>query len=117
MKFKQSRGEMNELTETQIIEHQGVPLFAVVPYGEYLQLTGKHTIPHEIVRHVVREGISLIKAWREHLGLTQTKVADKMGIKQATLARMEKTNSKPHQATLESLAEAMDLHVDQLKIE
>ena len=108
---------MSVLTETQIIEHQGVPMFAVVPYQEYLQLTGKHNIPHEIVSRVVQEGISLIKAWREHLGFTQTQVADKMGIKQATVARMEKVISKPHQATLESLAEAMNLHVEQLKTE
>jgi len=40
-----------------------------------------------------------------------------MGIKQATVARMEKVRSKPHQATLESLAEAMNLHVEQLKTE
>ena len=105
---------MSGLTETQIIEHQGVPLFAVVPYREYLQLTGKHTIPHKIVRRVVHEEISLIKAWREHLGLTQTQVASKMGIKQATVAKMENVNSKPHKATLEAFAEAMDLHVEQL---
>ena len=57
---------------------------------------------------------SLIKAWREHFGLTQAGLAEKAGMKQAALARLECGNSTPRRATLDRLAHAMGLEIGQL---
>jgi len=108
---------MSALTNIQIIEQNGKPAFAVIPYDEYLKLLPDEdvTIPHEVVRLVVKKGMNLVKAWRAYLGMTQTEVAKKAGISQAALSQMEKSENKLRTATLEKLARVMDLSVEQLK--
>ena len=108
---------MGALTYIQIIEQNGKPAFAVIPYDEYLKLLPDEdvTIPHEVVGLVVKKGMNLVKAWRAYLGMTQTEVAKKAGISQAALSQMEKSENKLRTATLEKLARVMDLSVEQLK--
>ena len=108
---------MSALTNIQIIEQNGKPAFAVIPYDEYLKLLPDEdvTIPHEVVRLVVKKGMNLVKAWRAYLDMTQTEVAKKSGISQAALSQMEKSENKLRTATLEKLARVMDLSVEQLK--
>jgi len=108
---------MSALTNIQIIEQNGKPAFAVIPYDEYLKLLPDEdvTIPHEVVGLVVKKGMNLVKAWRAYLGMTQTEVAKKAGISQAALSQMEKSENKLRTATLEKLARVMDLSVEQLK--
>lgn len=108
---------MSALTNIQIIEQNGKPAFAVIPYDEYLKLLPDEdvTIPHEVVGLVVKKGMNLVKAWRAYLGMTQTEVAKKAGISQAALSQMEKSGNKLRTATLEKLARVMDLSVEQLK--
>ncbi|WP_338114162.1 helix-turn-helix transcriptional regulator [Thiorhodococcus mannitoliphagus] len=57
----------------------------------------------------------LIRAWREHLGLTQDEVASRAEMKQPALARLERSEIAPRPATLKRLAEAMGLTVAQLE--
>ena len=52
-------------------------------------------------------------AWREHLSLTQAAVAADMGITQAAYAQMERSK-RPRRVTLERVAQAMGLQVEQL---
>ncbi len=59
------------------------------------------------------EGASAARAWREHLGLTQAEVAERMGITQAALAQMEAA-TRPRKATRVKLATALGLDVEQL---
>jgi transcriptional regulator with XRE-family HTH domain len=59
--------------------------------------------------------MNLVKAWRTHLGLTQSEIAKKAGITQAALSQMENNENTLRTATLEKLAKAMNLTVDQLK--
>jgi DNA-binding XRE family transcriptional regulator len=108
---------MSALTNIQIIEQNGKPAFAVIPYDLYLKLLPDETvsIPHEVVGLVVKKGMNLIKAWRAYLGMTQAEVAKKAGISQAALSQMEKSENKLRTATLEKLARVMDLSVEQLK--
>lgn len=111
---------MNRPTNVQIIEQNGAPAFAVIPYDEYLKAFPKigvedETVPHEVVGLVIKKGYNLIKAWRLHLGLTQKQVAAKAGITQAALSQMERTEQENRTATLEKLAKAMGLSVEQLK--
>ncbi|MFQ5717851.1 MAG: helix-turn-helix domain-containing protein [Nitrospinales bacterium] len=100
----------------QIIEQNGEPAFAVVPYAEFIRLIRpKTTIPHEVVRANVVEGVPLTRAWREYLRLTQLEVAEKAGITQAALSQLENPKARPRKATLEKLAHALDLSVEQLR--
>ena len=83
---------MNAPTNSiQIIEKNGKPMFAVLPYEDYLAMLPKKdektTIPHEVVGLVLKEGMNLVKAWRKHLGLTQKEVAKSAGITHAAVGR------------------------------
>ena len=109
---------MNKPTNVQIIEQNGVPVFAVIPYDEYLRVFNDpdgETIPHEVVGLIIKKGYNLIKAWRIHLGMTQKQVAKKAGITQAALSQMERTEQTNRTATLDKLAFAMGLSIEQLK--
>jgi DNA-binding XRE family transcriptional regulator len=104
-------------TNIQYIEQNGKPVFAVIPYDEYIKLLPSEdvTIPHEVVGLVIKKGMNLVKAWRTYLGITQSEIAKKAGITQAALSQMENTENTLRTATLEKLAKAMGLSVDQLK--
>jgi DNA-binding XRE family transcriptional regulator len=108
---------MNTRIDVQFIEHGGKPAFAVIPYEEYLKLlpTQEPSIPHEVVGLVIKKDMNLVKAWRIHLGLTQKEVAKRAGISQAALSQMERNDNRLRTATLEKLAEAMDLSIEQLR--
>ncbi len=115
---------MNRPTDYQIIEYDGHPLFVVVPYEEFQRIrpllereNARHTIPQEVVERHVLEEIPLVRAWREHLGLTQSRLASLAGMKQSSIARIERGESRPRRATLEKLARAMGLTPEQLLIE
>ncbi|MET2951761.1 helix-turn-helix domain-containing protein [Vibrio owensii] len=102
--------------KVQIIEKDGGPAFAVLPYGDYLALMEKAkqpTIPLEVVRMKL-SGDSSIKAWRRHLGISQSELADKMGVTQATISNQEKVKN-PHDATIKRMAEVLGLDPKQLK--
>jgi DNA-binding XRE family transcriptional regulator len=101
----------------QIIEKDGHPIFAVIPYEDYLNLLPKDertTVPHEVVGLVVKEGMNLVRAWRQYLGLTQAEISRRAGISQAALSQMERADNKLRNSTLEKLARAMGLSIDQL---
>ncbi len=111
---------MSAHTEPQIINQGGKPAFAVIPWNEYQRLLGKEEadvwFPNDVVK-ATSKGDSLIKAWREHFGLTQEVLAARAGMKQTALARLEKTaaDKPPRRSTLERLAMAMNITVEQLE--
>lgn len=109
---------MNAHTDPQIITQGGKPAFAVIPWDEYQRLTGKEEadvwFPNDVVKANSR-GESLIKAWREHFGLTQEELAVKAGMKQSALVRLERPAANPRRSTLERLAMAMNITVEQLE--
>jgi len=97
-----------------IIYAGGKPVYAVVPFTEYEKWVDENTyIPHEVVALMVKHGCNLLGAWRRFRGLTQTTLADKMGVKQQAVAQMEKTDNN-HTATLESVAEILECDINQL---
>lgn len=111
---------MSAPTPHQIIEMDGRPAFAVVPYAEYLELLaartdGEVTLPHAVVKKVGLEGKSLVRAWREHRNLTQAQAAARMGVSQAALAQMERPGAGLRPATLAKLAAALEVDVRQLQ--
>lgn len=113
---------MSEPTDIQTIFHRGKPAFAVVPYATYLRLLesaprvpGGEAVPHDVVRLHVADGLSLRRAWREYLGLTQAEVARRMGITQPALSQLESPSARPRRATLARLAKALGVRVGQLR--
>lgn len=112
---------MNEhtLSNVQVISRDGKPEYAVVPYVEYLRLLdkaedNKALIPHEVVELVIEKEFNLLKAWRKHLGLTQKEVANRAGITQSALSQMERLETNHRTATLEKLANALEIETSQL---
>ena len=109
---------MNVRTEFQVIRGaDGKPAFVVVPYEQFRRMKGgfaRGAVPNEIVNVVFERGVSPMAAWREHLGLTQAEVADRIGVTQAAYAQMERVK-QPRKATLEKIAAALGLEVEQLR--
>ena len=71
-------------------------------------------IPHSVVEaHIVR-GVPMVRAWRQHLGLTQAQVAERAGMAQPSVARIEGGESTPRTTTLAKLAAAMGLVLEQV---
>ncbi len=73
------------------------------------------TIPHEVVRAVVKNEYSWARAWREYLGLTQKEVAEKMGIAQTDYIKMEDSTKKLADGTAIKLAGALGIDPEQLR--
>lgn len=105
---------MGALTENvQVIRDTGGnPAFAVIPYSTYLELTRQHradeTIPHEVIAKTIKEGMTPVRAWREHLQLTQADVAERLGISQSAYAQQEAAE-KPRKATREKIARVLGI--------
>jgi len=109
------------------IEHQiirgpdGAPLYAVIPWDVFEERFGATKpdedvyLPHEVVVLHIQEGLSLIRAWREHLGLTQAEVAQRMGVSQSAFAQTEALGARPRVATLKRVAAAMGIDFEQLR--
>jgi ribosome-binding protein aMBF1 (putative translation factor) len=113
---------MNTPINYQTIMDHGKPAFVVIPYDDFLRIYPESkkmnientTIPHDVVRKIVSEDISRIRAWREYLGLTQKEVSVRMNITQAALSQMEKPGAKLRKPTREKLAEALGISYEQL---
>lgn len=107
------------------IEHQiihgpdGAPLFVLVPYDEYVapqEKTDEEVIfPQGVVNLLVEENMGLLRAWREHLGLTQAEVARRMGISQSGYAQLERRKSELRYSTRARLASALGIEPEQLR--
>jgi DNA-binding XRE family transcriptional regulator len=108
---------MNTPTEIQVINGpDGKPAFVVIPYAQYVAQhnASNGLIPHEVVSRMV-DGASAIKAWREHLDLTQEEVSQRLGITQSAYAQQE-TSAKPRKLTREKIAAAFGIKADQLAL-
>lgn len=106
---------MNALTDIQTIHGpDGAPAFVVLPYAEFMRRFAREEglIPHEVVSATV-DGASPMRAWREHLGLTQAEVAARMGVSQAAYAQTEAAE-RPRKTTVARVAAALRIAVGQL---
>lgn len=71
-------------------------------------------LPDEVVRLSVLEGLSLVRAWREHPGLTQREVASRLGVSQSAYAQMERPGANLRHVILKKLAAAFGVKAEQL---
>lgn len=113
---------MNELIEVQVIEQNGKPAFAVMPWDEYERIRpllerdkAARGIPQEVVERHVLEDIPLVRAWREYMGISQSDLATKANMAQPALSRIERAEVTPRRDTLVTLAKALGLAVEQLE--
>jgi DNA-binding XRE family transcriptional regulator len=63
---------------------------------------------------MVNKAWSIIRAWREYLGITQSEMANRLEIRQPTYVGMEAPDARPRKSTRLRIATAMGLHPDQL---
>lgn len=102
-------------TNIQIINGPGgEPAFVVIPYTDYVasRNTEKSMIPHDVISRSV-DGATPVRAWREHLGLTQADVAERLGISQSAYAQQE-SSSRLRKASREKIAGALGIEAAQL---
>lgn len=121
--------------KAQIIEKDGKPEYAVLPYADYLRLlelaedradaqvvaefqeaykAGREfTVPAEIVRRELA-GESPVKLWREQRDLTQEELAKRAGISKPYLSQIETGKRQGTVETLAALARALDVPLDVL---
>ena len=109
---------MNARTEYQVIlGADGKPAFVVVPYDQFRRMHGgfsQGSVPNEVVNLAYEQGVSPMAAWRGHFNLTRAEVAARIGTTSAAYVRMEGAK-QPRKATLEKMAGAMGLKVEQLR--
>jgi DNA-binding XRE family transcriptional regulator len=110
------------INELQTIEYNGSPAFVLVPFDLFRRIrpmldkeTVKNGIPHEIVRRNIVDSIPMLRAWREYLSMTQRELAQKAGVTQPAIAKLERADAKPRLTTLKKLAAAMNLSLEQLE--
>lgn len=124
---------MNE--EIQIIERDGKPEWAVLPYEEYLRLIEQaelledirdfdamsaaiergeeELIPGEVI-HAILDGKNPIKVWREYRKLTQQQLADMAGISKPYLSQLETGKRTGTTDVLAAIAQALDVSLEQV---
>jgi DNA-binding XRE family transcriptional regulator len=103
-----------------VVSDGGAATHVLIPLADYLKIFDKEDIapdgwtfvPNAVSRKV-SEGISPLRAWREHLALTQVAAAKLMGISRPAWTQMEKSG-KPHRATLEKAAAIFGIDAAQL---
>jgi len=112
------------LTEPQVIIQKDKPAFAVIPWDEYQILIKSYHIeeneedvwfPNDVVKANVR-GDSLIKAWREHFGMTQEELSIKAGSNNRPLPEWKKRAQTQEKAHLSSWLKLWGLPLNNLWI-
>jgi len=119
----------------QIIERDGKPEWAVLPYDVYLELLEQaemledirdfdaaktalendedELIPSEVV-YAILDGENPIKVWREFRGLTQGQLADAAGISKPYLSQIETGKRKGSTDILSALAKALHVTLEEV---
>lgn len=62
-----------------------------------------------------RDGLSAIRAWREHLGVSREELARRLGLSPAAVAQFEAAKARPRAATLKKVAAALGLDWEVLR--
>ena len=121
--------------QIQIIERDGKPEWAILPYEDYLQLIeqaelledirdfdaisaaiergDEELIPAEVVNAIL-DGKNPVKIWREYRGLTQQKLADAVEISKPYLSQIETGKRTGTTDVLSAIAKALDVSLEQI---
>jgi DNA-binding XRE family transcriptional regulator len=119
----------------QVIERNGKPEWAVLPYAEYMKLVeqaemledtrdydsakaaiergDEELVPAEVV-YAILDGQSPIKVWREYRRLRQHQLAKAAGISVPYLSQLESGKRKGSAAILTALSKALKVSLDEI---
>lgn len=119
----------------QVIERNGAPEWAVLPYADYEKLLDllegvqdaadvarvraalgrgdEETLPDTVVARLLA-GESPLRVWREYRGLSQVDLAGAAGVTQSMVTMIETGRRKGQASTLKRLADALRVDVDDL---
>jgi len=118
----------------QVIEKDGKPEWAVIPYEEYERLVeeaemlqdvraydeakkaiavGEELIPSEVT-YAILDGINPVRVWREHRGLTQQQLAEAVGISVPYLSQIESGKRRGSAEVLAAIARELGLSLDDI---
>ena len=119
----------------QIIEKDGKPEWAVIPYDEYVKIQEliediedkrdiekyfkliesgeEQTIPSEVT-FAILQGVNPIRAWREYKQIKVKELAKRAGIAPSYLSQIETGKRNPTIDTLKALAEALAIDLEML---
>ncbi len=118
----------------QVIEKEGQPEWAVIPYGEYKNLVqaaeafddiraydeakqrlvnGEELIPAEVT-FALLDGENPIRVWRTHRELTLQALADRVEISKPYLSQLESGKRRGSTDVLGRIAQALDVSLDDL---
>jgi DNA-binding XRE family transcriptional regulator len=120
----------------QIIERDGSPEWAVLPYAEYERLMARledaqdredaaairtALMPGDEERVPAADrltsGDSPLRVWREHRGMSQQQLAEAAGVSQAMVTMIETGRRTGQVSTLRLLAGALDVDMEDLLAE
>ena len=122
------------MSDIQIINKNGQPEWAVIPYEQYQKLVddsemlmdikaydeakkaiieGEEIIPSEVTFRIL-DGENALKVWREYRQLTQQQLADKAGISKAYLSQIESGKRKGTVEVLSSISETLKLTLEDI---
>jgi DNA-binding XRE family transcriptional regulator len=118
----------------QIIEKDGQPEWAVIPYAQYEQLVeamelledvrafdeakmriaaGEELVPSHIT-YAILDGANPIRVWRDYRGFTQQQLADKAGISKPYLSQLESGKRAGTTEVLSAIALALEVTLEEL---
>ena len=119
----------------QLIEKNGKPEWAVIPYDEYVKIQEliediedkrdieeyfkliqsgeEQTIPSEVT-FAILQGVNPIRAWREYKQIKVKELAKRAGITPSYLSQIETGKRNPTIDTLKAIAEALGIDVEML---
>jgi len=118
----------------QVIEKNGKPEWAVIPYPEYERLVeeaemlrdvqaydeakkavaeGEELIPSQVT-YAILDGGNPVRVMREHRGLTQQQLAEAAGISTPYLSQIEAGKRRGSAGVLAAIAQALGLTLDDL---
>lgn len=119
----------------QIIEKNGKPEWAVIPYGEFIKIqeiledaedikdieenlkaieeNREIIIPGEVTFAII-DGTHPIRAWREYKNMRINELAKKIGISGSYLSQIENGKRNPTIKTLKAIASALDIEPETL---
>jgi DNA-binding XRE family transcriptional regulator len=118
----------------QVIEKEGRPEWAVIPYEEYQRLVedaemlqdirdydeamralaeGEELIPSEVT-YAILDGANPVRVWREYRGLTPRQLAEAASISAAHLSQIESGECGGSADVLAAIAKVLQLSPDDI---
>ena len=119
----------------QVIERNGKPEWAVLPYETYLQLVEQAELLQDLrdygqtkaalengveeiipleVAYALLDGENPVKVWREQRGLSQAQLAEAAGISTPYLSQIETGKRKASLKVLSAIADRLGVILDDL---